>query len=352
MYLLNARQQKLYLTAQFGGWFAYVSIAFFLHTLRNDELNPAIFISFFSVYIIGIGLSHLFRSYIISNNWLTLSIVHLIPRVLLSSILLGILTELLYILVSYFFVNPEIVLFSPYSLQETAGWAILYLLWSLLYFIFHFFKNYKNEEIKNLRFEALKSEIELNKLKSQLNPHFLFNSMNSIRALIDENPTNAKNAVTQLSNILRISLSMSSFKRINFKQELKLVEDYLALEKVRYENRLTIAFYIDPKSDEFDIPPMMLQTLVENGIKHGISKLPKGGIIKITSIVEDDLLCIEIINSGKLELKENDNQTYGLQNTKERLKLLYGERGSFSISQLNQNEVITHLKIPKSKQDD
>src|SRR5690606_34796559 len=121
----------------------------------------------------------------------------------------------------------------------------VFIIWSLLYFLFHFINNYKKEEIKNLKWEAARNEIELNKIKSQLNPHFIFNSMNSIRALVDENPDLAKNAITQLSNVLRNSLLMGKKKLIPLGDELKIVDDYLSLEKTRFEERLTIIKKID-----------------------------------------------------------------------------------------------------------
>ena len=95
--------------------------------------------------------------------------------------------------------------------------------------MFHFVNNYKKEEIKNLKWQAAKNEIELNKLKSQLNPHFIFNSMNSIRALVSEDPKLAKEAITQLSNVLRNSLLMGKQKLIPLGDEMKLVNDYLGL---------------------------------------------------------------------------------------------------------------------------
>ena len=119
-------------------------------------------------------------------------------------------------------------------------------------------------------------EIELNNLKSQLNPHFIFNALNSIRALVDENPSKSKQAINQLSNILRNSLASDKKGLTKFEDELKIVKDYLGLESIRFEERLKTEFDIHPDSQKFLVPPLMIQTLVENGIKHGISKLTAG----------------------------------------------------------------------------
>ena len=222
----------------------------------------------------------------------------------------------------------------------------MYLIWSLLYFLFHFVTNYKKEEIKNLQWQATKNEVELNKLKSQLNPHFIFNSMNSIRALVNEDPALAKEAITQLSNVLRNSLLMGRQKLISLDDEMKLVNDYLGLEKTRFEERLTIIRNIEEQTEKLLLPPLMLQTLVENGIKHGTSKLPEGGTIEINSSIEKDSLKIVIYNSGTYDENIKPETGFGIINTKQRLNLLYGEKGVFKIVNDN-NRVKTILLIPK-----
>ena len=111
--------------------------------------------------------------------------------------------------------------------------------------------------------------------------------MNSIRALVEDYPHKAKESITQLSNILRNSLFMGKRKFIAFKEEMNLVNDYLALEKTRFEERLTVQIEIGKGTEKFNVPPMMIQTLVENAIKHGISKIPEGGIVSVKADVVD-----------------------------------------------------------------
>ncbi len=221
------------------------------------------------------------------------------------------------------------------------------MVWSLLYFLFHFIQNYRKEEIKNLRWQAAKNEMELNKLKSQLNPHFIFNSMNTIRALIDEDPKKSKQSVTRLANILRSSLLMGRKKVISFSEELQLVEDYLNLEKTRFEERLECKFEIDDSTKEHMIPPMLLQTLVENGLKHGISKLTDGGRIEVKAWKENGSLNLSIFNSGKLDSTAEESEGFGLANTKQRMKLLYGRDAHFSI-QNTEEGVLAEVVIPNT----
>ena len=195
--------------------------------------------------------------------------------------------------------------------------------------------------------QASLKEAELNKLKSQLNPHFMFNAMNSIRALVDENPQKAKQAVTQLSNILRQTLTLEKNKLISFDDELTLVKDYLALEKIRFEERLHYSLDIDEASSRYKLPPMLLQTLVENAIKHGISKLTKGGMVSITTKYQSETnkLKIEIANSGIYKPDENPQSGYGIQNTKDRLTYVFADGASFFI--VNENDVVkTEIVIP------
>jgi two-component system, LytTR family, sensor kinase len=224
-------------------------------------------------------------------------------------------------------------------------YSIIFFIWSVLYFVYNYFERYNT----SLKLEASIKEIELNNLKSQLNPHFIFNALNSIRALVDENPGKSKQAINQLSNILRNSLTTGKRGLTSFVDELKVVEDYLGLESIRFEERLKIRFEIDPESNQFLVPPLMVQTLVENGIKHGISKLTEGGVIELTTLVEHDYLKIQIRNSGRYDFKSASTKKevgLGLENTKQRLKLIYGNDASFRILNENNNFVLTEIIIP------
>ena len=187
-------------------------------------------------------------------------------------------------------------------------------------------------------------EAEAKVLRSQLNPHFTFNALNSIRALVFEDPAKAQISITQLSNILRNSLLADRRKTVDLQEELKTVEDYLELEKVRYEDRLKYTIKSNPQAVYWQVPPMMLQTLVENGIKHGVSKEMHGGFLDVTSDIEDDILIIKIRNTGNLE--GTDSGGVGLKNTAERLSILYGKGASFKIFQETEGVVCSEVRIP------
>lgn len=225
-------------------------------------------------------------------------------------------------------------------------YAVIFFLWSVLYFTFHYFDQYN----KSLKYEASIVQIELNNLKSQLNPHFIFNALNSIRALVDENPIKSKQAINQLATILRSSLASDKKGLTKFDNELKIVKDYLGLESIRFEERLKTEFDIHPDSHDFYVPPLMMQTIVENGIKHGISKLTPGGLIQVKTLVENDRLKIHIRNTGQLvNGASGRSEGLGLKNTIQRLKLIYGDEASFRIVNENNNFVLTEIVIPQKR---
>jgi LytS/YehU family sensor histidine kinase len=240
--------------------------------------------------------------------------------------------------------NQAIAFHAQNILGLSFSYAIIFFLWSAGYFIYNYFERYN----KSLKLEASMREVELTNLKAQLNPHFIFNALNSIRALVDENPTKSKEAINQLSNILRNSLVTEKKELTSFDEELKMVKDYLGLESIRFEERLKIEFDIDPESNQFRVPPLMIQTLVENGIKHGVSKLKVGGVIQVKTRVDHDFLKIYIRNSGHFNFNGAKKQSggLGLENTKQRLKLIYGDEATFRILTENDNFVVTEIMIP------
>ncbi len=340
-------KKSIYWISQIIGWFLYVLTIGVFNVLTGNQLSGELIYSLLSIYIIVLSIAHLFRSLIVKLNWFSLSIVRLIPRILIATFIIGVIIYFLKsIVVEIIIVQNQYEFSLSEAFPAIISWALLYLIWSLLYFLFHFFNNYKKEEIKNLTWQAAKNEIELNKLKSQLNPHFVFNSMNSIRALVDEDPALAKNAITQLSNVLRNSLLMGSKKLIPLGDEMKLVNDYLGLEKTRFEERLTIIRKIGVETETFLVPPLMVQTIVENGIKHGTSRLPEGGTIEITTSIINNKLEILIYNSGYYDKELKSETGFGLVNTIQRLELLFGNAASFEIINEN-NKVKSKLSIPK-----
>jgi len=340
-------KKTIYWISQIIGWFLYVLTIGIFNVLTGNKLGGELVYSLLSIYIIVLSIAHLFRSIIVKLNWFSLNISRLIPRILITTFIIGtIIYFLKSIVVEILIVQNQYEFSLSEAFPAIISWSLLYLIWALLYFLFHFFNNYKKEEIKNLKWQAAKNEIELNKLKSQLNPHFVFNSMNSIRALVDENPALAKNAINQLSNVLRNSLLMGKKKLIPLADEMKLVNDYLGLEKTRFEERLTIIRNILPETEMFLVPPLMVQTIVENGIKHGTSRLTEGGKLEISTSIKNEKLEIIIYNSGYYDKNKKPESGFGVVNTIQRLQLIYGKEASFELVN-EENRVKALLIIPK-----
>lgn len=341
-------KKNLYWACQIGGWLFFV-IAQSIFFQLNNVLSFRLIISLVILLTLGISISHLYRNLILKFGWLKLNAIQIIPRVIISTVVLATVLEYSQYFLGWLINIPVIKHGDTITIiTNILNLAFLFFFWSLIYFLVHYVENYKKSEIENLKWQASINEMELNKIKSQLNPHFMFNSMNSIRALIDESPEKSKDAVTQLSNILRSTLLMGKSKTIPFEDELKIVLDYLDLETIRYEERLKTKITVHPDCKNFEVPPLVIQTLVENGIKHGISKLTKGGTIELVGNVTNQKLFIEIKNSGQL-IEQNKNTTgFGIKNTIQRLKLLYGNEASLQIKNLDSENVITELIIPKN----
>lgn len=344
------RKKRLYWTLQIIGWAlpAITNLIFVsVFTTDVDQIRRSIFEAF-AQSVIPLIISHFgIRKTIINRNWLTKDLGKIILRIIGLILFWALISGLLYQLSYLIFRNTS--LDKGFVLQLTFDFltaALLYVIWATIYFLYH----YLESNNRSLKYEAAMNEMYLNQLKSQLNPHFIFNALNSVRALVDEDPSKAKIAITQLSNILRNSLIMDKKKVISFIDELNTVKAYLALESIRFEERLSVTYDIDPNSNEFQIPPMMLQTLVENAIKHGVSNLVEGGNIEIITSIKDSMLSLKIRNSGQYLntiKKPGKKGGYGLSNTKERLQLIYGSQASFDIYNENDKFVVTEVKIPQ-----
>ena len=224
----------------------------------------------------------------------------------------------------------------------------LIFIWSSIYFIWHYVELGRKTEVQKVKLESLVKELELKTIKSHINPHFIFNALNSIRALVDENPDRARTAITELSNILRSSMQTEKMELAPLEKELSIVQDYLALEHIRFEDRLRIEYDIDEDTLNQPVPPMMLQTLVENAIKHGISKQKEGGVVRVISDFTDNHHELIVQNTGRLNgAAEDVVDGFGIKSTRNRLKILFGTKASFEIRDIEGNEMVEAIvKLP------
>jgi len=296
---------------------------------------------------LAIGVTHLLRFFILRNNWLKLSFdrawIILLSAVLIIDFVYSVLVMVIYGLLDLMG-RHDVPLYKKIILTFLNNLPLM-MLWVMIYYVWHFVENNRKQQLESLRLESLVKELELKTIKSHINPHFIFNALNSIRALVDENPGRARTAITELSNILRSSMQTEKMETVPLERELAIVKDYLALEKIRFEERLKIELDIDEETLEEPVHIMMLQTLVENAIKHGISKRLEGGIVRVESHFRGDHHELVVQNTGHLNGDVGEGG-FGLMSTQSRLSILYGSRANFEIRDVNADTVEAKISIP------
>jgi sensor histidine kinase YesM len=196
--------------------------------------------------------------------------------------------------------------------------------------------------------DSLEKEAELATLRSQINPHFLFNSLNTVRALVRNQPDLARDAVTRLSNILRVALESGRRTVIPLEIEMNVVRSYLALEGLRFDDRL--AFEIDQEAglEDARVPPMLVQTLVENAVKHGIGAQGLSGAVEVRIRSESGALIVTVTNPGRIR-SESRSTRVGLRNARERLELLFGDEASVTLEETADGRVKAEARLPLVK---
>ncbi len=294
----------------------------------------------------GIVLTHFFRKLLIHKRWLDLDTTQLVTRVLATNIGLAFLfCAWQYLLLNIFFSEQENITSLRHIARPFMAAYLILLGWSLIYFTWSYIESNRSRIISQLQMQNDMQELELKSMRSNLQPHFIFNSLNSIRALVKEDPDAARVAVTKLSKILRTSISTKD-NSISLDEELKLVENYLHLEKIRFEERLQYNFHIEPKTRAMLVPPMLIQNMVENAVKHGISILEKGGTIWMRSEVEGDFIKISIKNEGHINEENKMKGTgFGMSSSQKRLNHLYPNSPEIVMKELDEH-VIIEIYIP------
>ncbi|WP_350285788.1 histidine kinase [uncultured Croceitalea sp.] len=220
-------------------------------------------------------------------------------------------------------------------------------IWLLAYHLYSYHKRELQISKLNSQLVATAKQAQLDNLRAQLNPHFLFNCMNSIKSLVVENPSSARRSIDLLSDLLRSSLDQKDNELIIIKEELQLVRDYFELEKIRYENRLAYVIDVDPLLETNKIPKFSIQLLAENAIKHGVDKYIDGGAINISISLKNDFIRIDVENPGEFMPKHGNG--IGLKNLKERLHLQFDGKADFTISERTKKKVVASILIPRTE---
>ena len=353
--LINKRNKNntlsLYWKCQLSGW-GLVSI-YWAYTVYSRD-NYSVFYTFLNYALdisLGVFLTHLYRKLALKANWSSLPIKQLLIRVVPTILLLAVLYALLGNLKWYAYWTMIIGREEDF-LDSMMYWNPILItglrlmsIWILAYHLYHYYQREVKTAKENSRLSLVAKQAQLDNLSSQLNPHFLFNSLNSIKSLVIENPNNARRAIDLLSDLLRSSLYDKENDLIYIKEELSLVEDYIELEKMRFEERLQLDITIDEKLNNFKIPTLSIQLLVENAIKHGIDLKVEGGIIYLTIKKKIDTVEIAVQNPGMIN-KSKKVSGLGLKNLRERLAIQYKGNATFSLKQKDKESVIAVITLP------
>ena len=337
---------RLYWICQAAGWgsfVVYTLVLYFFFALERWEVNASI------VVIDGFvcpALTHALRGWMHRHGWMRRSLRSLLPRAGAAAVLLAAAVTAIIIVVARLIPdNGRIDAVGAFWMWVTFLWAFSG--WLLIYFAVHARRQRDARELE-LTLDARNAQLDL--LRAQVNPHFLFNCLNSVRAMISENPERAVSMVTSLSDLLRYSLLSEHAHTVSLARELAIVDEYVSLERVRFEHRLRFERALDPGALESRVPPMLVQTLVENAVKHGIADLPQGGVVRLRAAITGRRMTISVSNTGTMRSPNNANG-HGLRNTMDRLRLLYGESASLTLTDVS-GETVATVTLPLESADE
>ena len=211
----------------------------------------------------------------------------------------------------------------------------------------NYYQALRQREVQAAQLEMQLAQAQLEVLKMQLHPHFLFNTLHAISTLMHKDVNAAERMLTRLSDLLRVSLETANTQEVSLKEELELLEHYVEIEKVRFQDRLTIQMHIEPEVLDATVPNLVLQPLVENALKHGIAKRAGSGFISLEATRENSMLRLIVRDDGPgLPRNGNMREGVGLRNTRARLKQLYGDNHVFKVANARQGGAEVTLLIP------
>jgi two-component system, LytTR family, sensor kinase len=345
---MNQNKEKLFWKLHLTWWAIDLLYSTTPASLKLPEGSLTHLTSYYIIiFCSNVGLSYMYRLIYIKINPLEKNKLYLVISPLIGVIILG----------GVFFLITAHGFFYHYKILEgqtiTIESRVLYLVdciwdtmpWFMGYHLFRFARISTEREIE---LQKSLQESELDRLRKQLNPHFLFNALNGIKALVLTEPKQSREAIGQLSDLLRLSLKTNLNENIFLGEEVEILDNYLSIEKIRFDDRMKIEIDIPISLRHYKVLPFCLQILAENAVKHGIGKLKKGGIIKILAEKEGGNLNLKVINTGTIDNNSDssyNNTSIGLENLKRRLKINFGEKAKFDIKGQN-GFVIATILLP------
>jgi signal transduction histidine kinase len=345
--LLRTRERQFWFL-QTLGWGTFF-VAAYLGALAAEKpvsYNQLISVAAASGYVLSLVLRYVYRLL-----WQRSPTVFITSAVLLSY-LMGLVWTLLKNLVFWEVYRPD---YWPDNLMSyfsgAFGSTYVFLCWSGLYFGIKYYQMLQDQRRKTLRANALAHEAQLKMLQYQLNPHFLFNTLNAISTLILERDNDTANlAVTRLSDFLRYTLHNDPMEKVTLEQELKSLHLYLDIEKVRFQDRLHVNVDVEEGARKGRVPSLVTQPIIENAIKYAVAPREEGGHITITANVVQERLIIELADDGPgingEEQRPGAGRGVGLRNTAERLRQLYGDEYTLELTKARPSGLRVIIGIP------
>lgn len=348
---MKLSNNKLFWILQFAGWIIY-SVSMQVLFYKSDQKGFIAVFLFYISYILGFIFTILLRYYYRYLRRKIKPIQKLLIIVALSVLILVPVWYFIDILISSYFwdeiyVKKYFKVISFFSVLRSIYLPyVVFYGWTALYFSIKYWVEWQSEKKRSEEAMSMAQKAQLEMLRYQLNPHFLFNSLNSIRALVDEDQKSAKNMITELSEFLRYSLIDKDLALRPLREELSALKHYLAIEKKRFEEKLLIEYKIASETENKPVLSFLIHPIIENAIKYGMqtSKMPLQLLIR-SYMNDDKFLHIEICNSGKWVERDKTNMEgtgTGLMNVENRLKNAYRDRYTF---QVNKDEDKVCIKI-------
>lgn len=341
------KKQTTYWLCQTIGWLGMVVIEMSNYTFFIlKKFSSAYLFQFIILAFLGLALTHGYRFYLKRTGYFTKPHKLIWVFAFVSTIVLS-------VILTYLFFLPNLLAnfkrtFATYSWIDFVGyvynWMRYFGVWVIIYFLYKILQQNHAIQEEKLLIENTARTAELELLKAQLNPHFLFNALNSIKALVSIDPEQSRDAIVKLSELLRFTLQYNKEQEIPLKEELAEVKKYLELEELRFGERLSVTYEIEEEALHCQLPPAVLLTLAENAVKHGIGQSAKPGSINIQASVVGNDLKILMGNTGKYAPGERVG--IGLLHIRRRLEELYGRRAVLHLDNKENNVAVT-LKIPQ-----
>jgi len=332
---MNDKQHSWFWPIQIIVWIMIALVNFVPQHLVGSIPPTIQYLNLCGIGIGGFIITSLYRGYLKKTNYqVSLKFGRFVMLLSVSSLVQSVVWFLLILLVTW----PIAAKYQINMLRLTINLIPLgglVLIWNLVYLSYYLIRQYHVTVVQKLRLEVEIEKANLSNLKSQINPHFMFNALNNIRALILEDPQRAREMLTMFSENFRYALQHSENSETTVAKEVNIVSQYLELIGIQYEDKLQYTIHAEEKILQESIPPMILQLLVENAVKHGIALSPTGGLIAIDIVQDGSQLVMTVKNTGTLQKKNEleDSIGIGLNNVVKRLKLLYNDKAQLKIEE-------------------